>query len=625
MDGPWYPDAPGTRRRADVQALRASVDNAMEGGSISIGISGLGASDAAVHELAADLSTSIAASGRGVLLVDADFANPSDLPEYGVTGSALADIVASAMDTESGREDLKLALGDRDEVIPELLAVRAGHLDSDPVDAVAGRRFRDLLEVARDFVEVTIVATPHWGHPATDVLSQRVDHILFVGRTGVTTADELTDAASQLSMRFARPAGLVLLSKGSLFGSGGATRPRQHHASTKTSSNRRPGVMAVDPADDLATSPGTTDPSDQSDDDSPGRDRAATLADAEWQPAPVEPETLEDDPFEDEPEPSLESLTEHPAASLATAAEAPAAEAAPAGVGLDDIGTPSGAPDVAKPARASAPTEREVDSQPPPIPEAPVAFAANPPERARRTSWIRRRKQPAVVASEPVVHRDPDAALDSNRDLEPGEALLIERTVALLTHGSGNPPLSGHPRGALQLDPASNFTAAAVVLYANVIEGEQKRSRKLDASLRRVIGTDLVEAMRDEIVAALDWWLRHRLVAAQSRVSDEPLVWHLSSGDGTYQALVHAATFDRERAVVLRSTVRRALERLRIDLWRRSEDQPDDATDIRTQIAEVEDFDLALHELSQGLSRGPITQLELDRAGVLSPRHGDDQ
>jgi hypothetical protein len=230
---PWYSDAVG-RRRSDVQTLRAVLDGVTAGGTVTIGLSGLSVGHAAVQELAADLSTSIAASGCEVLLMDTIFDEPSVLFEYGSTGTDLADIVTGRTSSGDAQEDVKLALGDRERVVPELLSLRAGRLSADPVDAVAGRRFRELLDVAADFVEIVIVAVPDWGHPETDVLAQRLDHLVLVGRSGITTALDLKDPAAELGTRHAQAVGLVLLRKRRLFGtrtgsrrSGGSRSTRQ--------------------------------------------------------------------------------------------------------------------------------------------------------------------------------------------------------------------------------------------------------------------------------------------------------------------------------------------------------------------------------------------------------------
>lgn len=229
---PWYPDAVG-RRRGDVQALRAALDGALAGGAVTIGLAGLGATDTAVQELAADLATCIAASGRVVLLADTVFDEPSDLPEYGGAGMTLADIVIRSTGSESVRDDLELAIGGRDRPTSGRLSLRAGRLDADPVDALAGRRFRELLDAATDVAEVVIVAAPHWGYLATDVLTQRLDHIVLVGRSGITTAPDLEDAVAELETRHAQPVGLVLLGRRSAFGIGVRRRSSGDERSTR--------------------------------------------------------------------------------------------------------------------------------------------------------------------------------------------------------------------------------------------------------------------------------------------------------------------------------------------------------------------------------------------------------
>jgi len=208
----WYPHADG-RRRTDVQTFRASLDGVMVDGSVSIGLAGLGAADSTVQELAADLAASIAASGRDVLLMDAVFDAPSDLPEYGSTVTTLAGLVTYRATTEGARERFKLVFGGSDRVMPELLGLQAGLLDTDPVDAVAGRRFRELLEVAAGFADVVIVVAPTWGHPETDVLAQRLDRFVLVGRSGATSAADLEDIASDFSACSAQPVGLVLVGR----------------------------------------------------------------------------------------------------------------------------------------------------------------------------------------------------------------------------------------------------------------------------------------------------------------------------------------------------------------------------------------------------------------------------
>ncbi len=212
-DALWYPHAEG-RRRTSIQALRAALDGIIASGSVTIGVSGLGAPNSSVQEVAADLAVSIASSGRDVLLIDAVFDGPSSLPEYGSAVMTLAGLVTYRADSEDVRSRFKAALDRSDRVMPQLLSLKAGSLDTDPVDAVAGRSFRELLSVAAEYADVVIVATPPWGHPETDVLAQRLDHFILIGRSGRTSAVDLEMAAGTMSSFSTLPVGLVLLGAG---------------------------------------------------------------------------------------------------------------------------------------------------------------------------------------------------------------------------------------------------------------------------------------------------------------------------------------------------------------------------------------------------------------------------
>jgi len=215
--GLWYPRADG-RRRTDVQALRAALEGVMGDKPVTIGLSGLDSPVAAVQELAADLAVSIASSGREVLLVDAVFDAPSDLSEYGSTVSTLSGLITYRATPEDARQRLQLVLGGSERVMPELLSLRAGSLDTDPVDAVAGRRFRELLDIAVEFADVAIVAAPGWDHPETEVLAQRLDYLVVVGESGRLAAVDVDTVAAESTAYRAQAAGLVLLRRRRWFG-----------------------------------------------------------------------------------------------------------------------------------------------------------------------------------------------------------------------------------------------------------------------------------------------------------------------------------------------------------------------------------------------------------------------
>lgn len=96
-------------------------------------------------------------------------------------------------------------------MMPEMLSLRAGWLDTDPVDAVAGRRFQELLDVAAELADVVIVSAPGWGHPETEVLTQRLDYLVFVGRLGRLSAVDVGTVSAESTTYRAQVVGLVLL------------------------------------------------------------------------------------------------------------------------------------------------------------------------------------------------------------------------------------------------------------------------------------------------------------------------------------------------------------------------------------------------------------------------------
>lgn len=208
---PWYPRSTGTPRRRDVQALRAALDASIGESAVTVGMVGVGASNAEVQALVADLAASIAASGRTALVLDANLESPSTLPEFGSEPPDLADILTYRDGAEDLRSQVKKALVERNEVLPDLIGLRAGAGVTDPVDALAGRQFRELMAAVESVVDVTIVAAPGWGDPATDALVQRLGFTALVGRLRKATAPTIEAITHELRDRQVSCGGLVLL------------------------------------------------------------------------------------------------------------------------------------------------------------------------------------------------------------------------------------------------------------------------------------------------------------------------------------------------------------------------------------------------------------------------------
>ena len=104
----------------------------------------------------------------------------------------------------------------------DLYALRAGSAADDSADALAARQFRIVLGAAAELDQLVIVAAPSFGDPGTEVLSQRLDHLVLVGAARRTTRRSYEAAIGNLSDRYATLFGTVLLE-----GRSGRTRTRR--------------------------------------------------------------------------------------------------------------------------------------------------------------------------------------------------------------------------------------------------------------------------------------------------------------------------------------------------------------------------------------------------------------
>ena len=230
---PWYPTAaPGLRRFA-VQGVRAAIDGAVRRGPATVAVTGLRADADDVHALAADLASAMATSGSEVLIVDADFHEPSLLPEFGDANGNLSQILTQpTVDPEETRAYVKEALVNASRPQQSLRSLRAGQADPGASDALAGRTFGWLVAEARDLVDIAFVVTPGLDTPDAGTVASRLDHVLIVGRVGVTSETDLEEAVRSLTLRRAHPIGMVLIARKWRLGN---RRPK--HTSRK---NRRP-------------------------------------------------------------------------------------------------------------------------------------------------------------------------------------------------------------------------------------------------------------------------------------------------------------------------------------------------------------------------------------------------
>jgi hypothetical protein len=570
-DEPWYPDSSG-RRRGDVQAVRSALDQLDATGTVTIGFAGLGASASAVQELAGDVATSVAVSGREVFLVDAVFDAPSDVPEYGDSGASLAELIMSDDAPRRTRDELKVAIGDRDHVVPDMLSLRAGELSMDAVDALAGRVFKEVLGVVSDFAEVVIVAAPHWGFPEADVLAQRLDYFVLVSRVGVATASDVERAAAELAARSASPLGLVVLD-GKFIGmvALGAPGPLGFRLPAWRSRKRR-------------------------------SERSLATQDA-----------------------LTEELTEQ---SLAQESDAfgPLDATGPAAV----VGQASESREDVPPTDALLPDEGEIGHPRDVDLETPDAAGPQLRDGGSIMAEDAASADPAGMSARPEEGETIPGDAAHDEPASKGESFLVERVGYLLSHGIDREKLQGHPAGALLMFPGSSSDGAATALYEEVAPRVAGGALGLGPSLREVLGVER-DVGRSDLIAALDQWIHRRLVVAQAEQGVEPVAYHLSSQLGAFQALVDASSFDPGRAeALLETSVRRIideleqralLEGLRVQMGRQAKRKRERVANLRNLIGDVKRFAAALEDLSATRSSAAFTRDQLVSAGVLDPMH----
>ncbi len=169
-----------------------------------------------------NLATSLAATGRSVILIEADLRRPAigetlDVrPQHGIVSVLIESValVDALVTTSASRPNLGLLLADYEGGwITELFSVPAA---------------RELLDEARRLAEYVIIDSP----PLTEVvdalpLAGYVDDVLIVARLGRTNLGKLSQLGELLAENGIRPAGFAVV---------GARRPRRgeyHYAAAR--------------------------------------------------------------------------------------------------------------------------------------------------------------------------------------------------------------------------------------------------------------------------------------------------------------------------------------------------------------------------------------------------------
>ncbi len=153
--------------------------------------------------LAANLSVSIAQSGRSVLLIDADLRRPRVAKLFGMTQTnGIPDVILGSIGLQAAIRRTSV----------EGLSVLATSMPmSNPSEVVSHQRFQDILDEARQLFDYVIIDTP----PVLAVadacaVAARVDGVLLTFRLRRDTKVTSTEASSLLQSVGARVLGVVV-------------------------------------------------------------------------------------------------------------------------------------------------------------------------------------------------------------------------------------------------------------------------------------------------------------------------------------------------------------------------------------------------------------------------------
>lgn len=209
----WYGSAHGGRRIGDIQAIRASLEGTLGDRPVAVASARLGGSAKEHKAAVADLASSLAAVGKTVLLIDADFGSPSTFPEFESGGPTLARLLTVDADDAVFRVAVKETLEGLRAVVPGLWGLSAGDLDRRPADVVGSRRFDALVRESKEIADIVLLVTPEAAEPATLTIAQRVDELFLVAKARSTTIPHLETVVDALGSRRARFLGAVLLDR----------------------------------------------------------------------------------------------------------------------------------------------------------------------------------------------------------------------------------------------------------------------------------------------------------------------------------------------------------------------------------------------------------------------------
>lgn len=137
----------------------------------------------------ANLGLAIAATGKRVLIIDADYTNPVQHAQFGLRNDiGLVDVLS---------EDLDLLTASRPTVVVGLHVLPSGQASSE-LD-LSSEAFRLLLVDARRELDVVLIDSPSFSDSTQAiVIAQRAEHAVFVWRPHHSNAEQVQNAVTHL-------------------------------------------------------------------------------------------------------------------------------------------------------------------------------------------------------------------------------------------------------------------------------------------------------------------------------------------------------------------------------------------------------------------------------------------
>jgi Mrp family chromosome partitioning ATPase/capsular polysaccharide biosynthesis protein len=199
-------------RQNGVQSVRSAILGLYHAsGPVSMGFTGLGASDASISELVFDIASSLAGVGRSVLLVDPHIGGMSAFRDRLGSSSTLSDLVAHDADDAALSSNVSAILDTTTRLGPNLSVLPGNPKRVDAVDTLASKSFRELTEQAISRYDVLMVVGPSALSPFAYVMTGLVSSYVVVSSVGVTRQAHIAELAQQFAGSRSRLVGAVML------------------------------------------------------------------------------------------------------------------------------------------------------------------------------------------------------------------------------------------------------------------------------------------------------------------------------------------------------------------------------------------------------------------------------